>query len=428
MKIDKRLLHLIARYPHILGQLVGYENLNELHSKWIQYIWTPNTHRSLQAHRYSYKTSSITEIGALWYLLFNPNTTIGIFRKTFNQASQSIRNIGNMIRMDNIAALFYIAHDKCIPKTTMDRDDIKTWNFKKTMTREGNLNAYGMKSSVVGAHLNVGIFDDFVTIEDKISKAERKRTKILLEENVNNVLDPNAIAGFVGTPWHKQDAWEQCPEPLKFDVYSTGILSEEDIMKKRKSTTNVTYAANYELRHVASDSAMFTSPSFDRWQYSTRSGIGHIDKAYSGSDTNALTFCEKKKDGRFQVLGKIFEGHIKDHKQSIKQLHSKYYIGTVHSERNDDKGFMSEQLSDLGIPTNTYHENMNKHIKIKNYLLENGFWELIDFDPDTDPEYINQIVDYVEGSEPDDAPDSLASLGRILLGGNDAYVNRWNNA
>ena len=38
----------------------------------------------------------------------------------------------------------------------------------------------------------------------------------------------------------------------------------------------------------------------------------------------------------------------------------------------------------------------------------------INISPDTDPEYLNQIIDYRKGSEPDDAPDSCASLLREI--------------
>ena len=53
---------------------------------------------------------------------------------------------------------------------------------------------------------------------------------------------------------------------------------------------------------------------------------------------------------------------------------------------------------------------MNKYIKISTYLREN--WSKIIFVKDTSKEYINQILDYTENAEHDDAPDSLASLIR----------------
>ena len=57
-----------------------------------------------------------------------------------------------------------------------------------------------------------------------------------------------------------------------------------------------------------------------------------------------------------------------------------------------------------------YHESMNKYVKISTYLRES--WKDIVFIKETDPEYINQILDYTENAEHDDAPDSIASLLR----------------
>lgn len=328
------------------------------------------------------------------------------------------------MKKEEIKILFYQAH-KIMPKAITDRADKLIFNFKDTITPEGNVNAYGVKESITGTHLDFVFLDDFVTIDDKISKAERDKTKIMIEEIVANILDPGAGVGFIGTPWHKDDAWKQCPKPIQYDCYNTGLMTEEQILEKRSSTTNITFAANYELRHVSSEDAMFKNPKFDRWNFRMRKGRGHIDKAYFGEDTTAVTFAEKKPNGRYQVIGWVYKDNIKYIMDKIAKTYKKYYIGTVYSEDNDDKGFASDQLREHKIRVSTYHENMNKHVKIQTYLLENGFWDLIDFEPDTDPEYLNQILDYVEGGEPDDAVDSLASLGRILIGKSTVYTDRW---
>ena len=54
---------------------------------------------------------------------------------------------------------------------------------------------------------------------------------------------------------------------------------------------------------------------------------------------------------------------------------------------------------------------------------------MIDWDPETDPRYLSQVLDYVEGSEPDDAPDTLGNAGRKLVGSGSesVFVNRWKN-
>jgi len=54
----------------------------------------------------------------------------------------------------------------------------------------------------------------------------------------------------------------------------------------------------------------------------------------------------------------------------------------------------------------TYSEHMNKHIKISTYLK--SAWNDIYWTPETDPNYIEQIVDYQENQGHDDAPDSAA--------------------
>ena len=43
-------------------------------------------------------------------------------------------------------------------------------------------------------------------------------------------------------------------------------------------------------------------------------------------------------------------------------------------------------------------------------------WKDVIFLEDSDPDYINQILDYTENAEHDDSPDSCASLVREIRG------------
>ena len=54
---------------------------------------------------------------------------------------------------------------------------------------------------------------------------------------------------------------------------------------------------------------------------------------------------------------------------------------------------------------------MNKFVKISTYLK--GAWQAILWLDETDPEYINEILDYNEFAAHDDSPDSAASAIRI---------------
>ena len=140
-------------------------------------------------------------------------------------------------------------------------------------------------------------------------------------------------------------------------------------------------------------------------------GVCHIDAAYGGKDYSAFTILKEQADGTLYVYGNLKDKHIDDVLPEFEWRRRQFRAGTLYNETNADKGYLAERITK---PVKTYHEAMNKHIKISTYLREN--WEKIIFIKDTDMEYINQILDYTENAEHDDAPDSLASL--IMQKGN----------
>ena len=69
----------------------------------------------------------------------------------------------------------------------------------------------------------------------------------------------------------------------------------------------------------------------------------------------------------------------------------------------------------------TYHESWNKYLKIVTNLKPE--WKNVVFVEGTDPEYIDQICDYNEDADHDDAPDSLSSVVRQLLKKKDSEID-----
>ena len=47
------------------------------------------------------------------------------------------------------------------------------------------------------------------------------------------------------------------------------------------------FAANYELKHIADQDAMFHNPVFTSEESLLHNGIGHVDAAYGGADATA---------------------------------------------------------------------------------------------------------------------------------------------
>ena len=79
-------------------------------------------------------------------------------------------------------------------------------------------------------------------------------------------------------------------------------------------------------------------------------------------------------------------------------------------ETNADKGYASRDLGNMGMLTSNYSESENKHVKIIQNLKYH--WDNILWHENTDPEYMAQILDYIEGQSPDDCADSAASCIR----------------
>ena len=105
-------------------------------------------------------------------------------------------------------------------------------------------------------------------------------------------------------------------------------------------------------------------------------------------------------------------------------MRKKFLCGKIHCETNADKGYLAKSLRSKGERVASYAETENKYMKIVTNLKP--AWKNVVFVTGTDPEYIDQICDYNDEAEHDDAPDSLASIIRIMgnkqnVGGEEAY-------
>lgn len=216
-----------------------------------------------------------------------------------------------------------------------------------------------------------------------------------------------------GTPWHKEDAISIMPNVKRYDCYSTGLISREKLEEIRCSMSDSLFAANYELKHIADKNAMFVSPRFMADESLLYNGIAHIDAAYGGEDATAFTAMHKLQDGRIAAFGKRWERHVEDCLTDIVAYHERFRLGTIECEDNADKGYLKKELKTMFLPVHGYHESMNKFVKISTYLRKH--WKDIVWFEETDPEYINEILDYSEFAEHDDSPDSAASLIRKLV-------------
>jgi phage terminase large subunit-like protein len=224
------------------------------------------------------------------------------------------------------------------------------------------------------------------------------------------------------TPWHKDDASTLMPDPKKYDCYSTGLISDEEIEEIKSKMLPSLFSANYELKHIASEDVIFTSPKSTDNTALCEQGIAQVDAAFYGEDYTALTIV-KKTGGKYYVHGRCWRKHVEECYSDIKKECEKYMVSKLHIEKNADKGLVARDLRNLGLRVNAYSETMNKYIKIVTYLKIE--WDNVIFDIDTDKEYLEQICDYNENASHDDCPDSLASAIRVLYNKTDEYTPLW---
>lgn len=425
MRMTRETLQLVADYPHLIGHLAGKNLLTDIHSDWAKICWDApaGKHIAMQSHRGAYKTTAVTEVGIIYDLLFHPSHRIALIRETFTEANRTLDTIKKYMSLEPIKALFTYAHG-IEPKAVVSREGTCTFNFKKSVTKEGSIDAYGINQVPTGSHYDRILCDDIITINSRMSRAMRERVKLSLIEIMTNIIDPGKNVIVVGTPWHHDDAWHtvnedgECilPEIIRYYPKDTGILDDAALEAKRKVTTKSLFAINYMLDDSIKDEGqIFEEPIFGEWDNTLPKRYYHaqIDAAWDGECTNALTILYKKpEDTMYHGYGKMYEGNILEHKSEILRDIKRHNCRILHIEDNPDKGMLAREFkSSLDAPVVIpYHEHMNKDVKIETYLKK--YWDRIIWSRDTDPRYLSQIDDYRPGQDPRDCPDSAASCLR----------------
>ena len=412
----KAVLDLLWNEPYKIGHWVGFKDLTTLHNEWLRSFLYADEDQTLLAHRGSYKTTVLSLFFAL-HIVIDPNRNVLFFRKTDDDVTEVIIQTQKILKsgcMQQIVRSLYGIDLKILKE---NNSEIHT-NLCTSSRGVSQLVGLGIGTSVTGKHADIVVTDDIVNIKDRVSKAEREKTKTLYME-LQNVRNRGGRFINTGTPWHKEDAISIMPNVRRYDCYSTGLITRDKIEELRRSMSDSLFAANYELKHIADEDAMFKNPQFVKDEALIYGGLAHIDAAYDGEDGTAYTAMKQLKDGRIIGFGKRWRRHVDDCLPEIQTLHRQLQIGSVSCEKNADKGYLAKELAGMGFRAEVYSESMNKYIKISTFLRKN--WGNIFWLEDTDPEYINEILDYSEFADHDDSPDSAASLLRKME--NRAYYN-----
>ena len=395
--------------PVKFGRLLGFDKLVEFHNDWIQEMAFGKEDHTLQGHRNSYKTTCLSIALALIMILL-PNKRILFMRKTDDDVKEIMKQVKKILTDPRTIYIVFCIYGVTLRLTVDNATELST-NLTTDIKGTSQLTGIGIGASITGKHFDYIFTDDIVNLKDRHSKAERDRTKEIYQE-LENIKNRGGKIFNTGTPWHKDDAFTLMPEPEKWDYKRTGLMTEEEIKQKRASMTPSLFAANYELKHIASEDVIFEDAETGAPIAKVMNAkFCHIDAAYGGEDYTAFTIA-RKAEGKYYVYGRLWQKAVDDCEEEIITDRKRLLAGKIYCETNGDKGYLAKALREKGERVITYAETMNKYIKIATHLK--GEWQNVVFVEGTDDEYIEQILDYNEDAEHDDAPDSLACMMRIL--------------
>lgn len=404
------MLETFREFPHLLGKWLGYDRLLPEHDEFIIHGFLSKDDCTLMAHRGSYKTTVLTVVGTIWYLLFNPNTTILITSSNATLARKILLEIKSHYERKPLETLYgRLGIDEIKDLTHWRADSIKLTTKKKT-TKEGNVEYAGADSKITGGHYDIIIGDDLVTIKDRYSAAEREKKKNFVRE-LKSIINPGGHRILVGTPWHEDDIYKKAPNIRKYPIGSIPIpeYDEKYVKQLKEEQGDSFFAAQYELNHIADIDRIFVDPKFENID-NRYNNYGYLDPAFKPKegDFSSLTIGSRKANNYFIKYGNIWQETIDVTYDRVEKLYHQYNLSRLVIESNAAQRLIIHEMKKRGLNVEGINNSEPKHLRILNNAKKQ--WKNLVFDSNINNDYMSQILTYTEFAAHDDAPDSLSGL------------------
>lgn len=413
--------------PHKFGHLLGFKKLRPSHDKWIWFFLKAENLEVLQAHRGSYKTTCGIVALVLLFLM-RPNMRLLIVRKSITLACDILKVLQRIFLYNEVVKLYL--KERYGLETALTRNwgsERTTFAFKKRVTPEPSVTAAGIGTAIVGTHYDYIWIDDIVTIDDRYSAAERRKTKNYFFET-DNLVDPTGTRMLTGTPWHGEDLFSSLPKEMfegrQFPIGQVEMPEDEltALWERKGRLPYAEWCANYELRHVEDKDTLGAFLSVPTWdcQYS----VAFIDPSFSDktdTDSTAVSVVGVS-NGLLVFTGMLLPRSISDAqtRQEMLDFLNRYtpIQSILESQLADSSIFFIDALKadEARYKIKNFwqikHQTRNKHERIMaSITAQKDRMRILE---GTQQEYSIQVSRYYKGAEHDDAPDSLAGAIEAL--------------
>lgn len=306
----------------------------------------------------------------------------------------------------NSAIIGEIAKAMTLNGVELEKENSSLVRVKGKVGKDHSVEAITIRSSFRGRHPKKIRMDDPVT-ETSVSPAQRE----LIQRKYNEAFKLCSDITVIGQPVHAQDLYAKLRPLLKVLELPWGTIPELDHDLEAQKAAGVdekSISASYHLKIISDGSQPFEKIKYLE-RYPVGDSVAWLDPSHKGRDTSALTIMRQHFQG-VAVVGFAKQRAWNHWLDEIVPLLIKFGVKRLAFECNglgDQPVIMLRQLlQGRGIGVVGIDSTMNKHAKI---MSAGAYAHLIHLSKESDHAYTEQVRTYEYNSEPDDAPDSLAS-------------------
>jgi hypothetical protein len=248
--------------------------------------------------------------------------------------------------------------------------------------------------------------DDPVTDED-VSEATRKQVE--RKYNESHKLTSNIL--IIGQPAHAHDLYAKLRNVIKKMEVPHGTIPELDHDLEAQRLAGVdekSIQASYFLKIVSDGNAPFEKINYLD-QFPAGDSVALLDPSHKGKDHSALSIVRQHFQG-VAVVGfakqRAWNHWLDDIVPKLVQFKVKKIAIECNGLGDQPVLMLRQLLKDKGIGVVGVDSTDNKHARI---MAAGAYAHLLHVSKQSDRAYIDQLVQYEYGAEPDDSPDSLAT-------------------